>query len=111
MLGAGYRGARCEPPRTAACPARSSVTSDVAWSCVQVVRVLSERREDTHQEATGAAQSALSSVCRADHCLVGWDVVAVPTGDGDAVSDVVFVVLTLVVFGLLALVGKGTEKL
>lgn len=41
----------------------------------------------------------------------GGDDDAVPTVDGVAVSDVWFVLLTLAVFGLLALVVRGAEKL
>jgi hypothetical protein len=56
-------------------------------------------------------KSALTEVAGQIAAGPGGDDVEVPTLHGVAVSDVWFVLLTLAVFAVLALVTKGAEKL
>jgi hypothetical protein len=68
-------------------------------------------REDRLLSTTTAGLAALTAVAgRSSAGSDGGDV-AVPTVDGVAVSDVWFVLLTLAMFGLLALIARGSEKL
>jgi hypothetical protein len=83
----------------------------VGTSCEQVVRVSRRCREDARSRATAAFLAELGRIAGGKATRTVGDDVERPERNGVLVTDVLFVLVMLAVFGLLALVTKGAEKL